>query len=150
VPRTSHQLSEGLEWSSLCRVVDDRTILPNPTMTALAATSSDSLSSDPSVAIEQMVSRIATRLSPDMVVLFGSHARGYARPDSDVDLLVVMSFTGSARAAASRVYATLHDRLIPIDIVVVTMEQVQRYREQVGTIVYSAFRDGRIVYERAH
>jgi predicted nucleotidyltransferase len=119
-------------------------------MIAPAAKSTDVLASDPRVAIEQMATRIAAQLDPEMVVLFGSHAHGNARPDSDVDLLVVMAFTGSARAAASRVYGTMHDRVIPVDVVVVTPEQVRRYREQVGTIVYPALRDGRILYERAH
>jgi len=96
-----------------------------------------------------MAQRIVVGLDPEMIVLFGSHARGDARPDSDVDLLVVMSFTGSARAAASRVYATLHERTLPVDVVIVTPEQVRRYREQVGTIVYPALREGRVLYERA-
>ena len=41
-------------------------------------------------AIRQMVHHIATRFKPDKIVLFGSHARGTAGPDSDVDLLVIM------------------------------------------------------------
>ncbi len=119
-------------------------------MTGLATTPGHAFSADPNVAIEQMAERIVARLNPDMVVLFGSYARGGARPDSDIDLLVVMSFTGSARVAASRVYGTLHDRTFPVDVVVVTPEQVRRYREQVGTIIYPALREGRVLYERAH
>jgi uncharacterized protein len=41
-------------------------------------------------AIEQMVRRIVEQFHPERVILFGSHARGDAGPDSDVDLLVVM------------------------------------------------------------
>ena len=119
-------------------------------MTDLATTPPHAFSADPNVAIEQMAQRIVARLNPNMIVLFGSHARGNARADSDVDLLIVMSFTGSARAAAAQVYGTLHGRTLPVDIVVVTPEQVGRYREQVGTIVYPALREGRVLYERAH
>ena len=38
-----------------------------------------------------MVARIVRRFHPDRVILFGSHARGTAGPDSDVDLLVELS-----------------------------------------------------------
>lgn len=40
--------------------------------------------------IEEMVDRIAERFNPEKIILFGSHARGTAGPDSDADLLVVM------------------------------------------------------------
>lgn len=48
-------------------------------------------------AIRQMTNRIAKRFKPDKIVLFGSHARGTAGPDSDVDLLVIMPVSGSKR-----------------------------------------------------
>jgi len=37
-----------------------------------------------------MTERIVQRFHPVRVILFGSHARGDARPDSDVDLLVML------------------------------------------------------------
>jgi hypothetical protein len=37
-----------------------------------------------------MVERIVRQFKPDKIILFGSHARGDAGPDSDVDLLIVM------------------------------------------------------------
>lgn len=36
-------------------------------------------------AIRQMTNRIARQFKPDKIVLFGSHARGAAGPDSDVE-----------------------------------------------------------------
>ena len=47
--------------------------------------------------IQEMVRRIAARFEPDRIVLFGSHARGDAGPDSDVDLLVIKAVAGSIR-----------------------------------------------------
>ncbi len=47
--------------------------------------------------IDKMVRRLARRFKPDQITLFGSHARGTAGPDSDVDLLVVTPVTGSKR-----------------------------------------------------
>ena len=35
--------------------------------------------------LDEIVERITTRFSPDKIILFGSRARGDAKPDSDVD-----------------------------------------------------------------
>ena len=40
--------------------------------------------------IRRMVRRLVKQFDPDQIILFGSHARGDAGPDSDIDLLVVM------------------------------------------------------------
>ncbi len=44
----------------------------------------------PDSAIREVVRQIVTKFSPIKVVLFGSYAHGNPRPESDVDLLVVM------------------------------------------------------------
>ena len=50
----------------------------------------------PQALIRRMVQRIVDKFHPEQVILFGSHARGAAGPDSDVDLLIVMDFEGTA------------------------------------------------------
>jgi predicted nucleotidyltransferase len=42
--------------------------------------------------IEALSRRIADEFRPDRIILFGSHAYGTASADSDVDLLVLLSF----------------------------------------------------------
>jgi predicted nucleotidyltransferase len=64
--------------------------------------------------IDTMVRRIVKRFGPERIVLFGSHARGDAGPDSDVDLLVVMSVRGSKRNKAIEIAVALDDIRIPI------------------------------------
>ncbi|MBI3615254.1 MAG: nucleotidyltransferase domain-containing protein [Candidatus Omnitrophica bacterium] len=99
--------------------------------------------------IEEMVRRIAERFHPEKIILFGSYARGQAGLDSDVDLLVVMSVAGSKRKTAVEIDLMLAGSGLPKDIIVVTPEEFARSRDIVGTIVYPATREGRVMYERA-
>ena len=99
-------------------------------------------------AIETMVRRIVRRFHPDRVILFGSHARGEASPDSDVDLLVVMEVEGSRREKAVEIAVALHDIPIPKDIIVTTPEDFEWRKEIVGTIERPATREGKVLYAR--
>lgn len=98
--------------------------------------------------INEMVKRLVERFAPEQIILFGSHARGTARPDSDVDLLVVTPVSGSKRAKQVEMRVALHDIHVPKDIIVVTPEEVARKREIVGTIIRPALWEGKTLYVR--
>jgi predicted nucleotidyltransferase len=98
--------------------------------------------------IEEMVRRLVERFDPEQIVLFGSHARGTAGPDSDVDLLVILPVSGSKRARQIEMRVALHDIRVPKDIIVVTPEEVARRRDIVGTIIRPALREGKVLYVR--
>lgn len=100
-------------------------------------------------AILQAVNRIAERFQPDKIILFGSRARGQGGVDSDADLLVVMAVEGSKRKQAVQIDLALGGIPIPIDLIVVTPEEVDKYRDAVGTIIHEAVREGKVLYERA-
>ena len=97
-------------------------------------------------AIRQMTSRIAKRFKPDKIVLFGSHARGAAGPDSDVDLLVIMPVNGSRRELATSIDMSLVGVNLPADVIVMSPDDIKRNRRQIGTVVCSAMREGKVVY----
>jgi predicted nucleotidyltransferase len=99
--------------------------------------------------IAEMVRRIVHHFHPEKIILFGSFARGNPGPDSDVDLLVVTRVTTSKRKHAAQIDAALADVGLPKDIIVVTPDEVERYRDVVGGIIYPALREGRVLYERA-
>lgn len=99
--------------------------------------------------IKRMVKRIVERFNPDQVILFGSHARGTAGLDSDVDLLVVMSFAGSRREKAVEIGVALHGIGVPKDIVVTTPEDFEWRKEIPGTIERPAALEGKVLYARA-
>lgn len=100
-------------------------------------------------AIAEMVRRIVSRFNPDKIILFGSHARGEAGPDSDVDLLVVMPVHGSKRQKAIEIDGALADRRIPLDLIVVRPEEFERARDQIGSVLRPAALEGRVLYDRA-
>ncbi len=102
----------------------------------------------PTRLIEKMVQRIVRRFHPERVILFGSHARGEAGPDSDVDLLVVMPFDGFKHKKQAEIRVALHDIRVPKDIIVTTPEDFAWRKDVVGTIEYPAAREGRVLYAR--
>ena len=98
--------------------------------------------------INEMVQVIVRDFHPLRVILFGSHARGDAGPDSDVDLLVVLPHVENKREAAIDMLESLADAPTAKDIVVTTPEEIERWGDLVGTILRPALREGRILYEQ--
>ena len=97
--------------------------------------------------LAKMVKRLVERFDPESIILFGSHARGTAQPDSDIDLLVILSFTGSTRAKRIEMRLALHEFPVATDIVVATPDDVDRWRDSVGTIIRPALKEGKVLYD---
>lgn len=98
--------------------------------------------------IDEMANIIVGRFHPDKIILFGSHAKGNAGPDSDVDLLVVMPAPCAKRQKQIDIRLAIRDIHMPKDIIVVTSDDLEKYRNVVGTIIYPALREGKSLYER--
>ena len=97
----------------------------------------------------ELLSPVVGYFNPRRVILFGSHARGRAGPDSDIDLLVIVDddtppekVTLRAGFEARRSY---HE---PADIVPVREETFRRKSLIPGTLSRAASLEGIVVYER--
>lgn len=101
------------------------------------------------VTIAEMVRRIVERFHPERIILFGSHARGTAGPHSDVDLLVVMEPHGAKRRRAVEIHGLLAGIGVPKDVIVVTPEEFDAYRDAPGTLIRTAWQEGKILHDRA-
>src|SRR5665213_3698227 len=98
--------------------------------------------------ILEMVRKIIEKVHPEKIILFGSQARGTAGPDSDVDLMVVMPvLPGTRRKTTVAIYEILGGMGISKDIIVVTPEEVDEYRNIPGTLIYPALQEGKILYD---
>jgi predicted nucleotidyltransferase len=92
--------------------------------------------------------RIVRRFHPERIILFGSQARGEARPDSDADLIVVMSEASDPRAIAREINATLRGIPLATDILVTTPERLVEDTDLIGTVFRPAVREGITIYSR--
>jgi len=97
-----------------------------------------------------MAEAIVQLLDPDQIVLFGSHARGQAGRDSDVDLLVVVEMAQPRHAVACAVRRALRGLGVPKDVLVISPQEADRYRGVPGTVIGRALRDGKLLYVRRH
>lgn len=98
--------------------------------------------------IADMTDRIARDFHPLRIILFGSHARGDATADSDVDLLVVLPEVANKRQAAIEIRRALRDLPISKDIVVTTPDEIARRGDLIGPVLRPALREGKVLYER--
>ena len=97
--------------------------------------------------IQEVVRRIVQVSRPEKVILFGSRSRGTARPDSDIDLLLIAHSTQPRHRRAAPLYGALSDILTPMDIVVYSPEEVQEWSEVRQAFVTTAIREGQVLYE---
>ncbi len=97
--------------------------------------------------LSEVVDRIVQKFHPVKIILFGSWARGSAREDSDLDLLVVLAKTDHKRKAAIQIGNSLSNLPIGKDIIVTTPEDIENYGKTVGDILLPALTEGKVIYE---
>jgi predicted nucleotidyltransferase len=93
--------------------------------------------------LNEVIDRIARKFNPVRIILFGSWARGEAREDSDLDLLVVLPEVEHKRKAAIQIGNTLSNLPISKDIVVTTPEEIKNTERWSVTSFVLHWRRGR-------
>jgi predicted nucleotidyltransferase len=96
--------------------------------------------------LAEVVRRIVRVAAPERIVLFGSAARGEAGSDRDLDLLVIKPGRYHRGRLTDAIYRSLIGVGQAVDVVVVTPEDVDRYRDALGLVIAPALREGRVVY----
>lgn len=83
---------------------------------------------------------------PQRIILFGSHARGDAREDSDLDLLVIEEDVPDRAREMVRLRRLLRPLRVPADVLVYSADEVARWGCQPGSALFWALREGVVVY----
>ncbi len=101
--------------------------------------------------LKEMTDLIVREVKPRKIILFGSHARGTARADSDLDFLVVedgpFNAQRSRRAEMTRLWNIMFDYFIPIDFLVFTPQEIEQWKDTKNHVIAHALREGRMLYE---
>src|SRR6266404_2050933 len=102
--------------------------------------------------LEQIVEVLRAAGQPERVILFGSRARGDARPDSDFDLLIVQAVQpGNSRWQELRCLRQALRRFpIAKDLLLFRPAEFEYWRESLNHVVGRALREGRLLYERSN
>jgi len=97
--------------------------------------------------IRELTERIVREFSPERIVLFGSHANGNPRPDSDVDLLVILPFEGKSFRKSLEILNRVNPRF-PVDLLARRPDDTARRYREGDPLIREALDHGQVLHER--
>ena len=98
--------------------------------------------------LQEAVHRILQAGSPLKIVLIGSRAGGEARPESDLDILIIEESTLPRYKRSPPYFRALGGIFPAYDVVVWTPQEVASWANVPNFFVTTAMREGKILYER--
>lgn len=96
--------------------------------------------------LKELVKRIVETSHPIRIILFGSTVRGDAGFESDIDVLVVVADGTHRRNTARNIYRSLAGFMVPVDVVVATVSDLEKYHDSPGLVYRGALREGKELY----
>lgn len=100
----------------------------------------------PKVVIRQMVQSIADRLAPQRIILFGSYAAGSERPESDVDLLIIIETDRRESDVAMEIRRWLQPQFA-LDLVAITPDRLKQRIAWGDSFLRGILQQGVLLYE---
>lgn len=101
----------------------------------------------PQEAIDDVIRQIVEKFQPAKIILFGSYAYGTPRPESDVDLLVVME-TQIKEIQQEILICQQVDCHFGLDVIVKTPEDLKRRIALGDPFLQEIIQKGKVRYER--
>jgi len=96
--------------------------------------------------LREAVRRIIEITNPTRIILFGSAARGDMKPDSDIDLLVVVPGEADRRKILRSIYRNMIGFDFAVDVVIATEDILKKHRDNFSLVYYAALREGKEIY----
>ena len=99
--------------------------------------------------LEKAIKTIVRVAEHDKIILFGSHAKGDDRPESDYDLLVLKKGVKKQRSLTHKIYLSFKNVGAPIDVIVADLDKYEHLKTDTCLIYFEADKNGRMVYEKS-
>ena len=115
-------------------------------MTVIEVPTVDKRKRIPQEAIDEVVRQIAEKFQPQKIILFGSYARGKPRPESDVDMLVIMETPLKEVEQAIEICQQI-DYKFGLDLIVRTPERLARRLKMGDWFLRDILEEGKVVYK---
>ncbi len=100
----------------------------------------------PQKAIDQVVKQIVEKFKPQKIILFGSYAKGNPRPESDVDMLVVMDTKLREVQQAIQICQQIEYRF-GLDLIVHTPKYLAERVKMGDSFLRDVIKEGKVIYE---
>ena len=100
--------------------------------------------------IEQVAQRIGIISNAERVILFGSHARGEATENSDVDLMIISESNLPRFKRSRELYKLFNPYPFGMDLIVYTPEEINRGKRSPLSFVTNVLQEGKILYDKRH
>jgi predicted nucleotidyltransferase len=98
--------------------------------------------------LREIVDRITAAVHPQAIILFGSHARGEAGQDSDLDLMVVAESNKPRIERYGEVRRLFRGMGLGMDILVYTPGEFAQFQSVPGSLTHTILHEGRVLYGR--
>lgn len=97
--------------------------------------------------LDEAIERLVKEFSPEKIILFGSRSWGNPRPDSDIDLLVIIDSSSlSPTRRAAQAYRCLQGLKLPIEVIVSTRSEIEKYRSVPASLTRKILTQGQVLY----
>jgi predicted nucleotidyltransferase len=94
--------------------------------------------------IQEAAPRLVVAARPLKIILFGLRARGDAREDSGLDLMVIEPEVTNRAGEMARLNRVLRGLILPVELVVVGGRRFEEWSDTPGTVYDEAKREGTI------
>ena len=98
--------------------------------------------------IKQVARQLGIEADAEQVILFGSHARGEAQENSDVDFMIIAESDLPRHKRSRQLYKLFRPYPFSMDLLVYTPQEIAKGKKSQLSFVSTVLREGKTLYVR--